>query len=97
MKKKDKDFLRSVMHERMTQHYADSFDPTGEKALEFAAVEQDLNQILDQLSGEENATIQAYLDCLFERSAEQEEMYYGCGLLDGYKLCLFVQQQMESA
>ena len=97
MNQKDKDFLRSVMHERMTQHYADSFDPTGEKALEFAAVEQDLNQTLQQLSGEQNATIQAYLDCLFERSAEQEEMYYGCGLLDGYKLCLFVQQQMESA
>ena len=48
MNQKDKDFLRSVMHERMTQHYADSFDPTGEKALEFAAVEQDLNQTLEQ-------------------------------------------------
>ena len=90
MNQKDKDFLRSVMHERMTQHYADSFGPTGEKALEFAAVEQDLNQILKQLSGEENATIQAYLDCLFERSAEQEEMYY----YSGFQISLLTTHQV---
>ena len=93
MNQNDKDFLRDMMHERMTRHYAEAFDPTGPEATEFATLEQDLNQILDQLPEEQADSVHAYLDYLFNRDADQQELFYRCGLLDGYKLCVYIQNQ----
>ena len=97
MNQNDKDFLLGVMHERMTFHYGRSFDPGGKKAKEFAAREEALVQVLEPLTEEQRQVFREYLDCLFERNVEQEELYYRSGLADGYKLCLLAQQMGESA
>lgn len=97
MNQKDNAFLLGVMHERMTYHYARGFDPDGAKAKEFAAREEALVQVLEPLTEEQRQVFREYLDCLFERNVEQEELYYRSGLADGYKLCLLAQQMGESA
>lgn len=97
MNQKDNAFLLSVMHERMTYHYARAFDPDGAKAKEFAAREEALAQVLEPLTEEQRQAFREYLDCLFDRNVEQEELYYRSGLADGYKLCLLAQQMGESA
>lgn len=97
MDKNDSDFLRSIMLHRMTFHYGQRFDPTGEKAIAFAAREQALMEILEPLTEEQRQAIRAYQDYLFERNAQQDEMYYRSGLADGYKLCLLAQKMMDTA
>ena len=97
MNQNDKDFLLGVMHERMTFHYGRSFDPGGEKANEFAMREEALTRALGSLTEEQRQVFREYLDCLFERNVEQEELYYRSGLEDGYKLCLLAQQMAGTA
>ena len=96
MGKNDNEFLRSVMLQRMTYHYGHSFDPDGKKAAEFAAREQALFESLGPLTEKQHQAIQAYLDDLFDRSAQLDEMYYRSGLADGYKLCLLAQKMSDT-
>ena len=49
-----------------------------------------LSQLPEQQSGE----IQGYLDYLFNRSAQLEELYYRSGFLDGIKLYQYLQQRI---
>lgn len=91
MTKKDKKYLRQIMLERMTHHYGEAFGPGSSNAKRLAEMERKLSQTLDQLPEQQAHEIQSYLDYLFSRSAQLEELYYRSGLLDGLKLCQYVQ------
>lgn len=94
MTNKDRIYLRGVMLERMTHHYAEAFAPGSSNAKRFSEMERKLSQTLDQLPEQQADEIQDYLDYLFNRSARLEELYYRSGLLDGIKLCQYVRQRM---
>lgn len=96
MGKNDNEFLRSIMLQRMTYHYGQRYDPNGEKAIAFAAKEQALMETLQPLTEEQRQAFRAYLDDLFDRSAQLDEMYYRSGLADGYKLCLLAQKMRDT-
>lgn len=90
----DREFLHDMMLERMTQHYADHHHGTARCSREMD------KQVMDTLSAlpEEQADVlHSYLEHLFERSAEDEALYYRCGLLDGYRLCLYIREKTEGA
>ena len=46
------------------------------------------------LNEQQSGEIQGYLDYLFNRSAQLEELYYRSGFLDGIKLYQYLQQRI---
>lgn len=52
-------------------------------------------ETLQPLSEEQRQAFRAYLDDLFDRSAQLDEMYYRCGLVNGYKLSLLAQKMID--
>ena len=91
----DKNYLRRIILERMTHHYSESFGPGSSNAEQFAEMENRLRQTLSQLPEQQSGEIQHYLDYLFNRSAQLEELYYRSGFLDGVKLCQYLQRKIE--
>ena len=86
MNQTDKDFLRAVMHERMTLHYAAAHQKSSSSVQRFAALEEELNKVLSSLTEEQSEVVHQYMEHLFEMSAKSEELYFRCGFLDGYRL-----------
>lgn len=86
MNQNDKDFLRGMMHERMTQHYGTAFPRSSESTQRLGELEKKLNQALKLLPEEQVEIVRQYQDLLFERSAESEVLFYKSGLLDGIKI-----------
>lgn len=86
MNQKDRDFLRAVMHERMTQHYGAAFPKSRESAKRLGELEKKLNQALKLLPEEQVEIVRQYQALLFERSAESEVLFYQSGLMDGIKI-----------
>ena len=86
MNQNDKDFLRGVMHERMTQHYGAAFPRSSESTQRIGELEKKLNQALKLLPEEQVEIVRQYQDLIFERSAESEVLFYKSGLLDGIKI-----------
>ena len=83
-----------MMLERMTQHYADRHQGTSRCSREMDTKVMDT---LAALPEEQADVLHSYLEHLFERSAEDEALYYRCGLLDGYRLCLYIREKTEGA
>ena len=78
----------------MTHHYSEAFGPGSSNAEQFAEMENRLRRTLSQLPEQQSGEIQHYLDYLFNRSAQLEELYYRSGFLDGVKLCQYLQQRI---
>ena len=79
----------------MTHHYAEVFGPGSSHAEQFNEMEKRLRQNLSQLPEQQSGEIQSYLDYLFNRSAQLEELYYRSGFLDGIKLYQYLQRKIE--
>ena len=90
----DRNYLHRIILERMTHHYSEAFGPGSSHAERFAEMETKLRQTLSQLPEQQSGEIQSYLDYLFNRSAQLEELYYRSGFLDGIKLCQYLQQRI---
>ena len=91
MTKKDKKYLRKIMLERMTYHYAEAYGTSSAKK-QIIKMEKRLNQTLSQLPEQQSGEIRSYLDYLFNRNARLEEMYYRSGFLDGMKLWKYIRK-----
>ena len=86
MNQNDRDFLRGMMLERMTQHYAAKYPRDKERARRSSEMEDKLTHALTLLPEEQVDDLHQYLEYLFERSAEAEELFYRSGLMDGIRL-----------
>ena len=96
MNEYDLDFLRDMMQERMTRIYAEDHSKRIEEKREFAEKETRFRQAISPLSGEQKETVHHYMDDLARRSADNEVFFYRSGLLDGYRLCRYLQTVVES-
>ena len=81
MNQNDREFLHGMMLERMTQHYGASFPRDKERAQRSSEMENKLTHALTLLPEDQVDDVHQYLEYLFERSAEAEELFYRSGLI----------------
>ena len=86
MNQNDRDFLHGMMLERMTQRYGAAFPRDKELAQRSSEMENKLTHALTLLPEDQADDVHQYLEYLFERSAEAEELFYRSGLMDGIRL-----------
>lgn len=88
MNQRDKDFLHSIMLERMTVHYAAHHKGISQSVID---LNKQVGDLLTRLPEEQSKLLHEYFEHNNEVSAQYEQLYYRCGLLDGLKLYDYIR------
>lgn len=82
----EKEYVHSMIIERMQQHYEQNLPAYQEEREQIQALGLQLYQVLSAMSRKEADVIQRYQDLCSKMSADAEILYYQCGFLDGVRL-----------
>lgn len=83
--------LDCIITERMQLHYTAQAQNLDQQK-EFDVLEEQVQQILKQLSPEKVQAVTAYVDWLAEKTAADNELFYKAGVSDGIRLCLAIHK-----
>lgn len=86
MKNRDREFLNTVIGERIEQLYEEHMDELRPHKDELMRLEKGYWSALDKLSEDDSEAVQAFTEHTFHQSANVEKVMYRLGVIDGIRL-----------